>query len=464
IFFFFLRLLMRWTGLELDEQAVYALFQYGTIPPPLTICQRIRRIPNGHVLKITPPSTEPAFEVFFQPGKDLPLDRNSADPERQVQQTLDDILADIPASTALYFSGGVDSGLIAARLADLGRTDVRLINYAFGPQDPEGHLALQMAAYLGLTCEQIMYKPSDIFLMLQRIGQDYSFPFGDRSVIPTNLLVHASLRSIDPLSAVIEGTGGDGAFGPWALRSRVASLPGWVRWLMATGYKGLKGWRYNSKIEHVGRLARKNMSMPLPHVIAIAYNPLNGIAYTIPDRVSKALEQVIKTRVEILSVGLEPEAQLSLLDLVCVCAGRFAAKSFDPLRAYGVKAIYPFLEPAMLRLSSSLPYDQKCNGGQAKALLKSLLARQVPGELIYRPKSGFTSPFQEILTHDSMREFVRSVVLARDNPLLDFCQIDVVKQMIRRAEQGQTLNVEAHKFLWGLIFTSGWLRQLELQE
>ena len=45
------RLLARWAGSEINANAVYALFDFRAIPPPLTIYKNVHRIPNGHHFK-----------------------------------------------------------------------------------------------------------------------------------------------------------------------------------------------------------------------------------------------------------------------------------------------------------------------------------------------------------------------------------------------------------------------------
>ena len=47
-----MRLMVRWAGLELDERAVLALFQYDRIAPPLTMSKRVGRVPSGYVLRV----------------------------------------------------------------------------------------------------------------------------------------------------------------------------------------------------------------------------------------------------------------------------------------------------------------------------------------------------------------------------------------------------------------------------
>jgi len=128
---------------------------------------------------------------------------------------------------------------------------------------------------------------------------------------------------------------------------------------MSEGYKGLKLWQYKSEAQRIGYLARGTSQMSLLHFVVMAQNSLNGIAYTIPEHISKTLRETTETWIDILSVELESEGRFGLLDLIHVCAGIFAAKSYDPLRLHGVTPIYPFLEPKMVQLSTAMKYQDK---------------------------------------------------------------------------------------------------------
>jgi asparagine synthase (glutamine-hydrolysing) len=456
-----MRLFPRLMETELDERAIYALFQYGAIPPTMTMYKGVHRVPNGHVFRLRPNSYDPVCTPFFQPTAPAPKNGATSARETSVRETLDRSLSDIPESAVLYFSGGVDSGLLASRLVKLGRTDIRLLNYCFGPRDEEAKLALQMATHLGLECLQVNHEMRRVSDVLQRLGKDYSFPFGDFSTVPTNILVHESADLARQSSMVIEGTGADGAFGigiKHASWQRVYRVPAKIRRQIDLAYKGLGLWRHASKLERIGRITRKSLQMPVGPAV-VAENALEGIAYTIPDNVRSDINQAIRANFEILSAGVGPEERISLLDLVWVCAGRMAPKSFDPLRTLGIQPKYPFLEFPMVHLSSSISWEEKCAAGEPKALLKRLLSQDVPKEWVYRTKSGFTPPHQEILASPVVQEFLRDVVLSKQNPLLDFCQIDKVERMIERSRQHDKLGPGACDFLWTLTFTSAWLHQ-----
>lgn len=455
-----LRLFSRLLPLDLDARGVYALLRYGAIPSPLTLHSQVQRIPNGHEFRLSRSGRVECAPMFRL--TDLPH-RNDAtqSADRWVSETLDTVLMRAPRSSVLYFSGGVDSALLAARLIRLGRDDVRLVNYSFGSDDEEGLLALRVASHFGLQCHQIRHDPRKVGDLLARVGTDYSFPFGDLSTIPTNLLVHEALPLAGESRTVLEGTGADGAYGlgtQYRNWQRVYGVPRQLRrWADAT-YRGLRLWRYNSRLEQAGRILSKSAQLPLGHAL-VARNALQHVAYTTPDEVQAELEQVVRTSIEAMSAGTEARDQLSWLDLVWVCAGKMAPKSFDPLRARGIRPLYPFLQPSMVAVSSSLTWDEKCTAGEAKALLKRLLARDIPSEFVYRRKIGFTRPAHAMFAQAAVQEYLRDVVLSRDNVVLDYCRPDIVRYLVERSPHG-SLGVGAYSFLWMLMFVSGWLRQI----
>ena len=446
----------------LDEYAVYALLQYSAIPSAFTLYQEVQRVPTGHVMRLRRDSPAVECAPFFRPADLSRRGGDERDAEHWIQETLDAILTQVPAGAVLYFSGGVDSGLLAARFAHLGRRDVRLINYAFDAADEEHLLAVRMASHFGFTCELVPQAPEQATDVLERVGRDYSFPFGDISAIPTNALVHGSLPWAGQSGVVVEGTGADGAYGfaaSYPKWRRAYAVPRVIRQQLARAYDWLDLWKFDTGLERAGRIVRKSATLPIGHAV-VAQNALEGIAYDVPPQGRASFVRAVSEHLDVVTDGTTPEDRLSLLDLVWVCAGRMAPKSFDPLRLRGVSPVYPFLEPAMVSLSSTLSWETKCAGGQAKAILKRMLAREVPAEWVYRRKTGFTrgASARAMFASAPVQEFMYEVVLSPGNPLADYCRIDVVRRLVERARR-HSLSVGAHIFLWTLAFASAWLRQ-----
>lgn len=443
---------------ELDVAGVFGLLQYGAVPAPYTLFQGVRRVPGGHVADLGADGDVRLTRTYTPP---TPLAEPATTAGDRLASALDAILGDLPSGSLLFFSGGTDSGLLAARLARLGRRDIRLFNYAFREDDPEGVLATRMARRLGFECE--VARPSDdaTSAMLERMGREYAYPFGDLSTVPTNHLVHAALGGADDVPVVVEGTGADGAFGlaikyPWW--RRVYGLPPGVRRAVAAAYTGIAAWQRDSVAERFARFVRKSVLMPLGQAV-VAQNGLDGIVYTMPPQVRETLADAVRDTIDALAEGQSPEERLSLLDLVLVCGGRMAPKSFGPLKARGVSPVYPYLDPSVLEVSAALPWTVKCAGGEAKAPLKTLLARDVPADWVYRRKSGFTPPYHGLFASAPLQHLLHDVVLSSDNPLLDFVDRDAVEKLVAQTRPPHSLSDGALDFLWALGFASGWLLQ-----
>jgi asparagine synthase (glutamine-hydrolysing) len=455
-----LRLFPHIVEAALDPRGVCALLQFGIIPPPFTLYRNVRRIPGGHALRLRADWDEPKTDLLFRARPAAPrVGRDEAG--SLVVRALEAILERIPDRSALYFSGGVDSALLAARCARMGRTDIRLVNFRFGPEDAESAHAERIANHLGLRMLRVEHDVREARSVLEHIGEDYSYPFGDFSILPTNMLVHRSLDRLGHLAAAVDGTGADGAFGVGALYPKwrsVYAVPALARRMFGEAYRRHGLWRVRNRLEWCGWMARRSAWMSLGQAF-LCQNTLDGIAYDVPAAVRGEIDLAIDRHVFVVSAEVGPSEQLSLLDVLCVCAGRMASKSFDPLRLNGVETVYPFLDPAMLAVSSSLPWDLKCVGGESKGLLKTLLAREVPREWVYRPKSGFTPPYREMLASEPLQELLRDVALSPRNPLRDYVRVDAAREMVDLARKGQPLGVGACDFLWALAFASAWLRQ-----
>ncbi len=446
-------------GRTLDECGVFSLLQYGAIVPPFTLFERVSRVPPGYRLEATP--TAGGHMVMPSPSyADSVHTGDIDDPGREILKVLDQNLLGVPRETLLFFSGGVDSALLASRALEVGREDIRLVNLAFGDDDLEGTHALRMAAALGMPCNQVKATSADFIAVLDRIGRDYWFPFGDLSVLPTNVLLHTVTQSAAMPGAVLDGTGADGAFGvgmKYTSWRRVYASPSIARQAMSGAYNAFQLWRAGRPAARLARVCRRSVQMSLYESAVMALNSFDGIAYAIPSGVREAIGAASRRYLEGFSAGLCAEERMSLLDLMFVCAGRYASKSSSPLIAQGIKPVYPFLEPTMIRLSSSLSWEQKCPRGEAKGVLKSLLANRVPQDLVYRAKSGFAPPHENIFALPAMQSYLQDVVLSSQNQLRNYVNLPMIRTMVNRARRPGVLSLEACEFLWTLAFASGWL-------
>ncbi|GAB4506195.1 MAG: hypothetical protein Kow00123_03330 [Anaerolineales bacterium] len=453
-----LRILIRLAGLDLAERAVYAIFQYSSIPSPWTISRSVSRVMPGHILTVFADAGEARLQRFFRVG-DLAEEWGGGDAGDYVAAAMDAAIARTQPPVAVHFSGGVDSALVAARLAALGRRDARLQRFTPGPSDPFHDLSPKMAAHLNLPFEEVYWNPSDIVPVLESLAQEYATPFADPATLPTLMLIRAMARWPVQPTAVLTGTGAQSLFASGAKAAkfrRVYSVPRALRRLVGAAYP-LGLWRSASKVGWFVGAVNKAASLPPEYAAAGGHSSLDGFAFRMPPDVRNQLEGVALAEINALAgdVGLAERIAVSgvVRNSMCLCGER----PFDPLRRRGIRTVLPFTEPETVRAAFSLSWEQKCPHGVSKGLLKELLARQLPREWVYVPKGRFLLPYYETFSHPETREFVRDVVLSRGNPVLALCEPKHVEEVFRRVEAGESVHVGVRPFAWAVTFLSAWL-------
>lgn len=457
-----LRPLLRWAGGEPDPVAVAALLQYGTIPPPHTWSVGVRRVPCGHRLTSVP-GAEPDVRRAVPPISEWVRPAEPGDAADETARLLDGALARVPQRSVLFFSGGTDSGLMAARLVTLGRRDVRLVNYSFGPQDEDSVHAERMAARLELPFRRVTWDPDRIVPACARIGLDFAVPFNDLSVIPTHLMLLAAAEDLGDAPAALLGVGADDVYeGGLKIRdwSRLLAAPRPLRRAVVGTLGPLRPWWDDGALHRVWGIGRRSLLARHELGPLVMHNDLAGIGYPRDDALQGAIEDAWRGSIDAFSTGLAAEDRLSLMYLMNGGMG-WEAPKFDPLRRMGVQAFYPFLEGPLLRHGLSLSWEQKCAGRKDKVLLKRLLSRSVPSEMVERPKRGFSPPFRELLSIDAVHDLVRETLLGASGPLDGAYDTRFVTEALDRGRRGDRLNRSVMNLLWVLFFTSCWLEQVD---
>jgi len=434
-----------------DESAVFSVLQFGAIIPPLSPWRGIRRFMPGYQYRGTelvgPLKLEyPAYVAT------LDFEQQSDEIERFLDRDLADVISDQP-NPVLLFSGGVDSGLIASRLATLGYRNSLLLNYCFGEDDRESQLAEAMAKHLGLQFERIS-ATRDLCDCLIEPGRVYPQPFGDHSAVPTSDLAYACVnRLVGEHRVILDGTGADGAFGmankidAW---NRVGRIPVLARQAASLLY-GATLWHRTGRIEYLFRILRRSVDMPLLSAV-LAQNPLAGCLYrNLP---TKDVHSLLADWVGGW-VGESIPHRIVASDLALTCANTFAQKAQPILELAGHRVHYPFLQTEAVSVAlASINHWQM---DEPKAPLKRSLARHVPRDMVYRPKSGFTDPRGQVFFDATFIAYLRAAAdstspiatFLNQKPLIRVCDL-----LSRRANlPTQTLNC-----IWSITFMDRWYR------
>lgn len=440
--------------LQVNDDAVLSVLQYGAIIPPLSPWLGIRRLLPGYKYFGTDLVGPVELNKLVKVSESSDLEYQADEVARLFDKILLRLIGD-QKDPILMFSGGVDSGFLASRLAVLGYRDSLLLNYSFGERDEESRLAEAMAKRLNLKFERVSFK-SNLCSCLKEPGSIYPQPFGDYSTVQALDLAYGVLHhSFGSKRLILDGTGADDAFGAFKIIDKwenVYKVPVLIRKIASSLYAKTL-WHSEGSIEYYSRIFRRSLEMPMISAIWVQ-NPLEGIFYR--RNVSSLLDQLVVDWIGPWAGELQAN-RIVASDLALGCANVCAQKAIPILEAGGHTVSFPFLEKESVAMALAIASGTKWKMDEKKAPLKKSLARYIPREMVYRPKSGFTDPKQEVFYQKEFIEYLHSAVestspighLLIRKPILDACQFLENKKKL----PCQTLNL-----LWAIVFTDRWYR------
>ena len=121
--------------------------------------------------------------------------------------------------------------------------------------------------------------------------------------------------------------------------------------------------------------------------------------------------------------------------------------------AHSLELRCPFLSPALIHYTLSLPAEAKLQRGQAKPLLASAFAGELPPKIIKQPKRPFNPPVRGYLR----RQFadLRDALTGPGTQVSSLLDRSFVAEQVDVFGSGHRDN---STFLWGLLMLETWLQ------
>ena len=341
---------------------------HAVVPPPMTLLAGVRKLP---------PATVAAWEADGRcETKRYWGLRVQADPalaalpaqerERMIEDTLRAavrrrMVADVPVGVLL--SGGVDSSLIVALLAEAGQHDLRTFSIGFeaagGESGDEFVYSDMVAKRFGTKHEQIRIPTSELMGALPGTIAAMSEPMVSYDNVAFYLLSREVARH---LKVVQSGQGADEVFAGYHWYPKLAASE-----------------------DPTGDYARAFFDRDHADYLATV-----GERYATDDASRAFLEREFAAG----HGGSAVEKALHL-DTTIMLADDPVKRVDNMTMAWGLEARVPFLDHQLVELAGRLPVEDKLGDG-GKGVLKSIARRLVPREIVDRPKGYFPVP---ILKH-----------------------------------------------------------------
>lgn len=421
----------------IDRQALTLLLQYNYIPAPHSIYQGIAKLSPGSLLKVSLRQRDPEVRLYWsgasaaRAGLANPFSGSAEEAIEHLEALLKDavrrqMIADVPLGA--FLSGGVDSSTVVALMQAQSPRPVRTFSIGFHEaRYNEAEHAKLVARHLQTDHTEEYVTADAARAVIPRLPELYDEPFADSSQIPAYLVSRIARQRV---TVSLSGDAGDELFGGYNRYALTQSMWRWlsvvpvaVRKLAAGALTAIPPQAWDNVSGAAGwalpRAARLSLVGDKVHKGAAV------LASASPSALYMGLVSHRSDPAAVVNGGREPTTQLTggaldldildgvdrmmAVDLLTYLPDDILVKVDRAAMAVSLETRGPFLDHRVVEFAWRLPRSLKLRDGQTKWLLRQVLYRHVPKELIERPKMGFGVPLDEWM-RGPLREWVEALL------------------------------------------------------
>jgi asparagine synthase (glutamine-hydrolysing) len=416
----------------LDEVGLHHyLTWHSIVPAPHTILRGVRKLPAATVRVIEPDGSF-RDRVFWQPDYERRPEHAGWSPEDWQQAMWESLrlsvqrrlVADVPVGVLL--SGGLDSSLIVALLAEAGQPRMTTFSIGFdaagGDAGDEFAYSDRVARQYGTDHHRLHVDADRLAPGVGRAVSAMTEPMSSHDVAAFYLLSEEVSRQV---KVVQSGQGADEVFAGYAYHQPAAAAP-----RRAAGDVFVDAFfdRRHAELAEVlepGRLAGADVSSERVRT------------HLAQPGAETALDAVLRLDTHLLMID-DPVKRLDSMSMV-----------------WGLEARVPFLDQDLVTLAAACPPEIKAAQG-GKGILKDIGRRLLPAAVVDRPKGYFPVPALRHLDEPFLT-LVREALYAPEAKERELFRPEYVDQLLAHPNERRTR--QRGNTLWVLAVLEMWLQQ-----
>ncbi len=419
--------------LSISPASLSLYLQYGYVPDPHSIYAGVSKLLPGAYLKLSCDQDvvgnsslnieKLSLRQYWNPVSKFNELSGRADKgisPREAVDSLDHLLrqavssqmmADVPLGA--FLSGGIDSTTVVAAMQSMSNSPIKTFTIGFSQKEfDEATHAAAIARHLKTDHTELYVTPEDCINVVPLMAQVYDEPFADSSQLPTFLVSKLAKSSV---TVSLSGDGGDELFcgyNRYFFGRDVERLndtaPLFLRRVLASVLKSSSATDIYSGLRMLAKVSPKFGSLSGANVTQRMLRLSSALTASSVDEMYKGLVACWTNPQEVLSqsntaadyeitlpafgVGTGSIDRFMLTDLLTYLPGDNLVKVDRAAMYHSLETRVPLLDHRLVEYALSLPVSLKYREGSSKWLLRQVLYRYVPRELIERPKMGFSVP------------------------------------------------------------------------
>lgn len=469
---------------EVDRTALTRFMRDNCVPEDMSILNGVAKLPPASVitaqvrdrqLVMGEPRAYWSALAAWQERQSAPFRGTFEEAAEQLESHLTrsigrQMIADVPLGA--FLSGGVDSTMVVALMQKLSTRPVRTFTIGFDDAGyNEAHHAAKVARHLDTEHTEMYVTPNDALAVIPKLASIYDEPFADCSQIPTFLVCQLARRHV---TVALSGDGGDELFAGYTRYPRTRKIWSVLERIPLPLRRAVVGALVKVPAHAWDRVLRPFMALvPGRFLYPMSGSRLHKLAESAAVGSSSALYRRLMshwTDPESIVIGgresggtryaeiwREPNGDIirnmMTSDLVGYLPDDILVKVDRAAMSVSLEGRMPMLDHELIEFSFGLPLEYLQREGEGKRVLKHVLYKHVPRELVERPKAGFGLPIDSWL-RGPLRDWAES--------LLDRSRLNregyFHAEPIRRAWEQHLAGQHALEYLiWDVLMFQAWL-------
>tara|TARA_B100000989_G_C19532516_1_gene470900 strand:+ start:588 stop:2492 length:1905 start_codon:yes stop_codon:yes gene_type:complete len=403
---------------KVDISSVHQYMDFGYIPAPYCIFQGCKKLESGHILTFDLKTKVIELTKYWDVTSFYKMDKlkiTYKEAKLQLEKLLKSsfeyrMVSDVPVG--VFLSGGFDSTAVTAVLQN-GRSD-KLKTYTIGFQKGkddnsfynEAPFAKAIANHLGTDHKEYYCSEKQAQKIIPELPHFYDEPFGDSSAIPTTLVSRIAKEDV---TVVLSADGGDEIFGGYSIYTTflknlaiINTVPNICKKPLS---KLLKLVQYFIPVQ---KNNLKNKINVFSYLLSLNKNKLHQELFKKYFKLNSSIKKNLfvnnaETRTTKFDCDFSDfKKDLSIpmcIDYSMYLEDDILTKVDRATMSTSIEGREPFLDHRIIEFVARLPISFKY-GVTQKKILKDIVYKYVPKELMDRPKSGFSIPINYWLKND----------------------------------------------------------------
>jgi asparagine synthase (glutamine-hydrolysing) len=418
---------------EMNTNAVASFFQYGYVPSPHCIYNYTYKLPAGHILRLDLSSNEIDLKQYWNVYDYYNKPKISIDFKDAIDET-EKILsrsfsyrkvADVPVG--VFLSGGYDSSCVTALLQKESTPKIK--TFTIGSTDKnldEAPFARQIAEHLDTDHTEYYCTYREALDIIPDLPYYYDEPFADSSAIPTILVSRLARQKV---TVALSADAGDEIFAgynryDYLVRhgKKLRAMPPVMRKAVAGVMEAVssesipyfnKQYNFHSRYQKLRNLLKDPSSFQMVKSLSQVFS-----SEEIGELFNENVVELATAHVsgELLHDFYDPLSYMMAIDYQTYMVDDILQKVDRAAMSVSLEGREPFLDQSIIEWVAPLPGEYKYRNGIKKYILKEIVHKYIPRQMMERKKMGFGIPVENWLQNelrDLQREYLSDIYLAR---------------------------------------------------